>query len=67
MGRIIVDKFLCMFCILEPVNFMKTLKMDDAQHKEKTKNICDSVLSVSLVYIFQPWELPMEQLNLALE
>lgn len=67
MGRIIVDKFLCMFCILEPVNFMKTLKMDDAQHKEKTKKICDSVLSVSLVYIFQPWELPMEQLNPALE
>lgn len=56
-----------MFCILEPVNFIKTLKMDDAQHKQKTKNICDSVLSVSLVYIFQPWELPMEQLNPALE
>lgn len=55
----------CMFCIFETENFTKTLKID-AQHKEKQiENIF--VLLVLLVDIFQPWELPMEQLNQALE
>lgn len=54
-----------MFCVFEPENFTKTLKID-AQHKEKhIENIF--VFLVLLVDIFQPWELPMEQLNPALE
>lgn len=54
MGRIIVDKFLCMFCILEPVNFMKTLKMDDAQHKEKQKIYVTVYFQFHLFTFFSP-------------